>query len=248
MNTASKAARGAQALGTAGTAFGRSAQAFGNTPSRKSVARWRRICPVTRRLYDLKRGLVTTGATATADFMIAPDGVSTMADHFDALESLRTEEDMGFTGREEVARRMRNKLRIAGESLGIGIGVDLALPVAGATIGGVGMAVGAASPAIAPVTGVIGKGFDILAEQADKVPVVNPTNFRKYFTTAGLLEKELSEQILDTGSQVSGVTKIAAKQLSNFDKELRNTISRLPLYGKGKEAYQAGYDDLIKFS
>ena len=43
---------------------------------------------------------------------------------------------------------MRNKLRIAGESLGIGIGVDLALPVAGATIGGVGMAVGAASPAM----------------------------------------------------------------------------------------------------
>ena len=43
MNTASKAARGAQALGTAGTAFGRSAQAFGNTRRRKSVARWRRI-------------------------------------------------------------------------------------------------------------------------------------------------------------------------------------------------------------
>ena len=40
---------------------------------------------------------------------------------------------------------MRNKLRIAGESLGIGVGVDLALPVAGTTIGGVGMAVGAAS-------------------------------------------------------------------------------------------------------
>ena len=110
------------------------------------------------------------------------------------------------------------------------------------------MAVGAASPAIAPVTGVIGKGFDILAEQADKVPVVNPTNFRrKIFYNCWFVEKELSEQILDTGSQVSGVTKIAAKQLSNFDKELRNTISRLPLYGKGKEAYQAGYDDLIKF-
>ena len=248
MNTASKVARGTQALGTAGTAFGRSAQAFGNTRAGKALLAGEGSGQVTRRLYDLKRGLTTTGATATADFMIAPDGVSTMADHFDALpESLRTEEDMGFTGREEVARRMRNKLRIAGESLGIGIGVDLALPVAGATIGGLGMAVGAASPAIAPVTGVIGKGFDILAEQADKVPVVNPTNFRKYFTTAGLLEKELSEQILDTGSQVSGVTKIAAKQLSNFDKELRNTISRLPLYGKGKEAYQAGYDDLIKF-
>ena len=248
MNTASKAARGTQALGTAGTAFGRSAQAFGNTRAGKALLAGEGSGPVTRRLYDLKRGLTTTGATATADFMIAPDGVSTMADHFDALpQSLRTEEDMGFTGREEVARRMRNKLRIAGESLGIGIGVDLALPVAGATISGVGMAVGAASPAIAPVTGVIGKGFDILAEQADKVPVVNPTNFRKYFTTAGLLEKELSEQILDTGSQVSGVTKIAAKQLSNYDKELRGTISRLPLYGKGKEAYQAGYDDLIKY-
>ena len=154
---------------------------------------------------------------------------------------------MGFTGREEVARRMRNKLRIAGESLGIGVGVDLALPVAGATIGGVGMAVGAASPAIAPVTNVIGKGFDVLVEQADRVPVVNPTNFKKYFTTAGLLEKELSEQILDTGSDITGFTKLSAKALSNYDKELRRTIGSMPLYGNGKEAYQAGYDDLIKY-
>ena len=248
MNTAGKAARGAQALGTAKTRFGKSAEAFGKSRAGKALLAGEGSGPVTRRLYDVKRGLVTSGATATADFMVAPDGVSTMADHFDALpEGLRTEEDMGFTGREEVARRMRNKLRIAGESLGIGVGVDLALPVAGATIGGVGMAVGAASPAIAPVTNVIGKGFDVLAEQAEKVPVVNPTNFKKYFTTAGLLEKELSEQILDTGSDVAGFTRIGAKALSNYDKELRRTIGGMPLFGRGKEAYQAGYDDLIKY-
>lgn len=248
MNTAGKTARGLQTLGTAKTRFGKSAEAFGSSQAGKALLAGEGAGPVTRRLYDVKRGLVTTGATATADFMVAPDGVSTMADHFDALpEVLRTEEDMGFTGREEVARRMRNKLRIAGESLGIGVGVDLALPVAGATIGGVGMAVGAASPAIAPVTNVIGKGFDVLVEQADRVPVVNPTNFKKYFTTAGLLEKELSEQILDTGSDITGFTKLSAKALSNYDKELRRTIGSMPLYGNGKEAYQAGYDDLIKY-
>ena len=91
------------------------------------------------------------------------------------------------------------------------------------------------------------QSFDVLVEQADRVPVVNPTNFKKYFTTAGLLEKELSEQILDTGSDITGFTKLSAKALSNYDKELRRTIGSMPLYGNGKEAYQAGYDDLIKY-
>ena len=245
MNTAGKVARGTRAVGTSKTRFGKAAETFGNSAAGKALLAGEGAGPATRRLYDLKRGLVTTGATATADFMVAPDGVSTMSDHFDALpDILKTEEDMGFTGRDEVARRLRNKLRIAGESLAIGAAVDFALPVAGAAIGGAGVV---ANPVIAPATAAIGRGFDVLAEQADKVPVFNTTNFKKFFTTAGLLEKELSESILDTGSGVQGQTKVAAKLLSSYDKEVRATVGSMPLFGKGKARYQAAYDDLIKY-
>ena len=100
MSTASKAARGVTAITPAASNFGKSAQAFGNSKVGKALLAGEGTGPVTRRVYDVKRGLVTSGATATADFMVAPDGVSTMSDHFDALpEFLKTEEDMGLVGR-----------------------------------------------------------------------------------------------------------------------------------------------------
>jgi len=245
MSTASKAARGVTAITPAASNFGKSAQAFGNSKVGKALLAGEGAGPVTRRMYDVKRGLVTSGATATADFMVAPDGVSTMSDHFDALpEFLKTEEDMGLVGREEVARRVRNKLRIAGESFGMGAAIDLGMPIGGALVGGVGVM---ANPVVSPTVAAITRGFDVLAEQAEKVPLINTTNFKKYFTTAGLLEKNLSEQVLGTGSEVQGAIKFTSKLLSNYDKELRRTVGAMSLFGKGKEKYQAGYDDLIKY-
>ena len=66
---------------------------------------------------------------------LAPDGVGTVSDAFDSAPSfLKTEdaydfaeEDGGFTGRDEAFRRLRNKLRIAGEGALISGGFDLAL-------------------------------------------------------------------------------------------------------------------------
>ena len=104
-----------------------------------------------------------------------------------------------------------------------------------------------ANPVVSPTVAAITRGFDVLAEQAEKVPLINTTNFKKYFTTAGLLEKNLSEQVLGTGSEIQGAIKFTSKLLSNYDKELRRTVGAMSLFGKGKEKYQAGYDDLIKY-
>ena len=72
---------------------------------------------------NLGRALATSGSVAVADFTMAPDGVGTISDAFDSAPNfMKTEdaydfakEDFGFTGRDEALRRLRNKLRIAGE-------------------------------------------------------------------------------------------------------------------------------------
>ena len=70
------------------------------------------------------------GAMGLADFVVASDGTTGIADFFDGgksltsygdtLEILETEQDTGLTGKQDSQRRLRNRLRRATEAAGFG--------------------------------------------------------------------------------------------------------------------------------
>ena len=109
------------------------------------------------------------GAMGFADFVVASDGTTGIADFFDGgksltsygdtLEVLETEQDTGLTGKQDNWRRLRNRLRRATEAVGFGLLVPAAA---------VGTVAAAKSPVGQTVVKPVAKGAEKVAR-----PVVN---------------------------------------------------------------------------
>ena len=207
---------------------------------------------------NLGRALATSGSVAVADFTLAPDGVGTVSDAFDSAPSfLKTEdaydfaeEDGGFTGRDEAFRRLRNKLRIAGEGALISGGFDLALtgvsPLAkkaAPVAKGVKTGVQVAARTGDLVTGqIISRGFNRLIESAGNTRLGGLT--KRKLTTARGLREDIFEDISDLGNVITDSDRDMATQLGLFGQATEKTVGKIAPLGIGRRANQAAYIDL----
>jgi len=225
LGRANSVAKGVKVLPSA-SRFGKSAEAFGKSAAGKKLLGNR-----------VKLAASTSLATGAADVFLAPTTFNTISDGFDALpDVLKTEEDTGLTGADEGNRRLRNKLRFGVEGLGAGVAVEAAMPVVGAV---------ARAPAYVPgvpkVAQLMTKGFDALADK------VSGGKLQKYFSSAGMMPRDLYEGVEDVRGVVDSTTREAAKKFMAFEAAAKKTVKASKLFGKGKSGIEKVYSDLQAF-
>ena len=225
LGRANAVAKGAKVIPGA-SKFAKSAEAFGKSASGKAMLGNR-----------LKLAASTSLATGAADVFVAPTTFNTMSDSFDALpDFLKTEEDTGLTGSEEAGRIFRNKFRFGVEGVAAGAAVEAAFPVIGAV---------ARAPAYVPgvpaAARLITSGFDKLGSK------LSGGKLQKYFTSAGLMPRELYEGVEDVKGVVASTTREAAKKFTAFERAAKRTVKASKLFGKGKEGIDKVYTDLQKY-
>lgn len=183
----------------------------------------------------------TTSLTGGAvEMLVAPDGTHTLADSFDILpDALETEVDSGLQGRDEAARRLRNKLRMGIEGTAIGAGFEALFPALGVTTRAVSMV-----PGVPATARAVSGGFDYLGKKASSA---FGGKVGKYFTSTGETQKSIFEDLRTIDNVTDQQAQKAADLLASFDKETRKVISGQKLFGKGKEGVQKAYDDLLTF-
>jgi hypothetical protein len=225
LSRANQVAKGAKVLaGTSG--FAKSAEQFGKSGIGKTLLGNR-----------VKLAGTTALGTGAADILVSPSTGHTLADSFDALpDFLQTELDTGLKGADESYRRLRNKLRIGIEGMGLSATVDAAIPVIGAV---------ARSPAYIPgvpaAARVISQGFDKVAARMNASPTL-----KKYFTSAGMAPRELYEGVEGVKANIEASTQEAASRFAAFDKAAREVVSSSRLFGRGRDGIQEAHDDLYK--
>jgi len=225
LGRANAAAKGAKVVPGA-SKFARSAEAFGKSAAGKTMLGNR-----------VKLAGSTALATGAADIFVAPSTFNTMSDSFDALpDALRTEKDTGLTGSDEAFRIFRNKFRIGVEGVAAGVAVEAAMPV----IGGI-LRSPAYIPGVPKAAAVITRGFDKVAEK------LSGGALQKYFSSAGLLPREIYEGMEDVKGFVDATTRDAEKRFQAFEMAVKKTVKKSKLFGRGKEGIETAYNDLQSF-
>lgn len=230
---ARKALQSGTAIRSSRTWFGKSAELFGRTAP-KAVTQTR-----------TGRAALTTMGTGVADILVSPSTMSTLADSWDAMpEFLQTEDEGTLTGKELTGVRLRNKLRLGVEGMGFNLAGEIALPVIGATVKGIGGSEMSGFPSMARG---LSAGMKYLGTTAAaKMP--NAAQFlKKNFTADGLAPAEVMTAVRTAEGMSSAQEDTASKLIVNFDKALKKSILGQRLLGKGKQALQRGYNDSMDY-
>tara|TARA_R100001460_G_scaffold64039_1_gene104203 strand:- start:14058 stop:18530 length:4473 start_codon:yes stop_codon:yes gene_type:complete len=219
---AAKAVQAGKKLSKAGrTKFGRSAIDFGSSK-------------VGQTLVGSRPGMIGSTAVGALGYStaVASDGRTTLSDNFEILpDALETEEDAGLTGRQEAARRFRNKLRSGVEDMFLSGAVDTALTVGGAGIRAVGRtdrgakAAQAVIKAPSKVAEGMAKGFDAIGMGAvnDKAKGARDL-FREYFTASGGADVKLYETVQDARAVADMSERMGVKAAEDFDKATKKFL------------------------
>ena len=187
-----------------------------------------------------KLAATTSLAGGATEMIVAPDGTHTLSDSFDILpDALETEVDSGLQGRDEAARRLRNKLRMGIEGTALGLGFEAAFPVLGTTTRAI-----SSLPGVPATARAVSGGFDYLG---NKLSGAFEGKVGKYFTAAGETRKDIFENIRTIENVTDSDADVAAKLFASFDKEARKVVGGQKLLGRGKEGVQQAYDNLLLF-
>ena len=225
LGRANAVAQGAKVVPGA-SKFARSAETFGRSKAGKAMLGNR-----------LKLAGSTALATGAADVFVAPTTFNTVSDSFDALpDFLKTEKDTGLTGSDEAFRTLRNKFRIGVEGFVAGAAVEAAIPVVGAAL-----RAPAYIPGVPKAAAVITRGFDKAAKK------MSGGSLQKYFSSAGLLPREIYEGMEDVRGFVDATTRDAAKRFQAFDRAAKKVTTKSKLFGRGREGIDTAYNDLQSF-
>jgi hypothetical protein len=208
--------------------FGKSAAAFGKSGAGAATT--------TR----AGRAALTTMGTGVADVFVSPSTNTTLADSWDAMpEGLQTEAEANLTGKDLAAVRLRNKFRLGIEGAAFNLAGEIILPVAGATIKGIGSSEISGIPLLARG---ISAGFDGLGRLAGK------SNFlKKNFTANGMAPEEVAVAVRTAQGISEGEEAAASKLISQYDGALKKAIRFQNLPGRGKAATQKAYNDTMDF-
>lgn len=230
---AAKAIKAGRAVIPSSSRFLRSAEKFGETAAGQAM------------LGSRKKLIGTTaGAAAGYETLFSPDGRTTLSDTFDISGPLRTEADTGMTGREEALRRIRNKLRSGVEGGALSGAFDTALVGVGAGVGAVGRTQAGAATARG-----IRTGFDILGTGVSAIPGAKAVGraATKYLTPSGGADPRVFEEMMDTRARIDATESGGIRVYDEYQKTLNDTIGKMRLFGKGKEAAQQAERDLFSY-
>ena len=227
---AAKAVQAGKKLSKAGrTKFGRSAIDFGSSK-------------VGQTLVGSRPGMIGSTAVGALGYStaVASDGRTTLSDNFEIFpDALQTEEDAGLTGRQEAARRFRNKIRSGVEDMFLSGAVDTALTVGGAGIRAVGRtdrgakAAQAVIKAPSKVAEGMAKGFDAIGMGVinDKAKGARDL-FREYFTASGGADVKLYETVQDARAVADMSERRGVKAAEDFDKATKKFLKASKLRDK----------------
>ena len=209
--------------------FGKSAAAFGKSDAGKVLTSKR-----------AGRAALTTMGTGVADVFVSPSTNTTLADSWDAMpEGLQTEAEDNLTGKDLAAVRLRNKFRLGFEGAAFNLAGEIILPVAGATIKGIGSSELSGVPLLARG---ISAGFDGLGRLAGKSDFL-----KKNFTANGMAPEEVAVAVRTAQGISEGEEAAASKLISEYDGALKKAIRFQNLPGRGKAATQKAYNDTMDF-
>jgi len=230
---ARKAIQAGTPLPKAKTLFGKSAVKFGEKAPKALTG--------TR----AGRAALTTVGTGVADVLVSPSSMTTLADSWDAMpEFMRTEDEEGLTGKELTGVRLRNKLRLGLEGAGFNLGAEVALPVVGATIKGIGQV-----PGVPAMARGLSNAFDYMGNKILEAPVVGP-RVKKYLTPDGLVQGEVMTALRTAEGMTEGQEKIAETVLRDYDKAIRDLFKFQGVRGlfrTGRERIQRTYSDTMDY-
>jgi len=229
LGRAGQAAKGAKAAGKVG-AFTRSAERFGASDFGKALVGSRARLAGT-----------TTLAGGVSDFFVSPEGTGTLLDAFDAVpDSLQTEEESGLTGRDEAARRLRNKLRVGAEGTLMGGAFEAAFPVLR------GAASGAANiPGVPALARSLNRGLETLGSRLSEVD-----RLQKLFTARGQRPQEVFEALETTDATITTMQREAESSLEEFVSAAQKTAGNMfkqKIKGGGRAGLDKAYDDLFSY-
>ena len=239
MSRANAAAKGTSLLKAQGM-LGKSAEAFGK--------RYKNILTKvddtgTRVNRFAGQAAVGSLAAGAADFAVSPDGMHTLSDAFDAMpEGLKTIEDTGLEGREEAARKLLNKLKVAAE----GAAFTTAFELLGPTIKGASFVIGN-TPGVPVIARNVSFGLETLGGAIESSFPKATKKAKEVFSTARGAPREFYELTEDLGAQIDAPEAVGMKLFTDFDKSVRNTVSLQGIYGKGKASRQDAFSSAIRF-
>lgn len=229
LGRAGQAAKGAKALGKTG-AFTRSAERFGASDLGKALVGSRARLAGT-----------TTLAGGVSDFFVSPEGTGTLLDAFDAVpENLQTEEESGLTGRDEAARRLRNKLRVGAEGALMGGLFEAAFPVLRGTAVGV-----ANAPGVPALARTLNRGLEAIGSRLAGVD-----KLQNLFTARGVRPQEIFEALETTDATVTTLQREAESSLMEFDAAAKKVAGNMftgRIKGGGRAGLDKAYDDLLRY-
>jgi len=230
---ARKALQAGAPLPKAKTWFGKSAVKFGEKAPKALTG--------TR----VGRAALTTVGTGVADVLVSPSSMTTLADSWDAMpEFMRTEDEKGLTGKELTGVRLRNKLRLGLEGAGFNLGAEVALPVVGATIKGIGQV-----PGVPAMARGLSNAFDYMGNKILEAPVIGRVT-KKYLTPDGLANNEVMTALRTAEGMTEGQEKIASDIIRDYDKAVQNLIKFQGVRGlfrSGRERIQRTYNDTFDY-
>lgn len=230
---AAKAVKAGRALAPSSSRFLRSAEKFGETAQGQAL------------LGSRKKLIGTTaGAAAGYEAIFSPDGRTTLSDTFDISGPLKTEADTGLTGREEALRRIRNKIRSGVEGGAMSGAFDTALVGIGAGVGAVGRTQAGAATARG-----IRTGFDAIGTGVSAIPGAKAVGrvATKYLTPSGGADPRVFEEMMDTRARIDATESGGIRAYDEYQSALNDTIGKMRLFGKGKEAAQQAERDLFSY-
>ena len=231
---ASQVARGASVLPTR-SVLKAGADRFGKSKTGKALLGGN--SPFTVRA---KLAATTSLAGGAAEMLVAPDGTHTLSDAFDILpDALETEVDSGLQGRDEAARRLRNKLRMGVEGTALGATFEAAFPVLGVTTKAISM-----TPGVPATARAVSGGLDYLGR---KLSGSFNGKVGQYFTSTGATRKDVFEDLRTIENVTDQQADTAARLLHSFDREIKKSVGAMRLLGRGKDGIQKGYDDFLQF-
>ena len=230
---ARKALQSGTAIPAARTWFGKSAEMFG------------RSAPKALTQTRTGRAALTTMGTGVADILVSPSTNTTLADSWDAMpDFLRTEDETNLTGKELSAVRLRNKLRLGFEGAGFNLAGEIVLPVAGATIRGIGSSELSGMPSMARG---LSAGMDLLGQKAAGI-FPNAAGFlKKNFTADGLSPSEVMTAVRTAEGMSEAQEASASRLIKDYESAITKAIRSQRLLGRGKAATERAHNDTMDY-
>jgi len=239
LGRASTVAKGGKIVAApAKSKFFKSAEKFGGTDLGKA-------------LVGSRARMIGSTALATMGYetLVTPDGRPTMSDSFDFMpDALKTTDTSQMSGAELAYNRLSNKFKRGVEGGLASLTFDVGLPVAGATIRGIGTV-----PGVSEVSSGLARGaqkaFSVGTELLSRAPGVKPTatKLKEWFSPTALADATVMEEAFDVKAVRDTAEREAFQYYKDFEKNIGEFMNIVKVPKMRKKTRQTIKNKLYDF-